>query len=77
MTIKGYFEREKSLDAEIETYIDIVKSNHELDINWVDSAYKSDMDSIKVIEYEKWFKSLSKDIYLAEGWRVVNDIEES
>lgn len=74
---KGYFEREKSLDAEIETYIDIVKSNHELDINWVDSAYKSDMDSIKVIEYEKWFKSLSKDIYLAEGWRVVNDIEES
>ena len=74
---KGYFQREKSLDAEIETYIDIVKSNHELDINWVDSAYKSDMDSIKVIEYEKWFKSLSKDIYLAEGWRVVNDIEES
>ena len=74
---QDYFEREKALDLEIETYSDILKSDTELDVNWVNSAYKSELDSSKVIEYEKWFKSLSQDIYLAEGWRVVNDIEES
>jgi carboxyl-terminal processing protease len=74
---QDYFEREKALDLEIETYSDILKSDTELDVNWVNSAYKSELDSLKVIEYEKWFKSLSQDIYLAEGWRVVNDIEES
>ena len=75
--VEYYFEREKALDLEIETYSDILKSDTELDVNWVNSAYKSELDSSKVIEYEKWFKSLSQDIYLAEGWRVVNDIEES
>jgi hypothetical protein len=32
---------------------------------------------LDIMKYEKWFKSLSRDIYLAEGIRVVNDIENT
>tara|TARA_B100000780_G_scaffold115476_1_gene80988 strand:- start:1444 stop:3534 length:2091 start_codon:yes stop_codon:yes gene_type:complete len=71
----SYFERERALDSEVKDFSETLKSKSELDVNWVYSIVPPNADSSKVIEYEKWFKALSRDIYLAEGFRVVNDIE--
>lgn len=71
----SYFERERALDSEVKDFSETLKSKSQLDVNWVYSIVPPNADSSKVIEYEKWFKALSRDIYLAEGFRVVNDIE--
>ena len=46
-------------------------------IDWVNKGSRENLDSLDIIKYEKWFKSLSRDMYLAEGIRVVNDIENT
>jgi carboxyl-terminal processing protease len=72
-----YFEREQNLDKEIKKYSDVLESENQLKIDWVDKDFRENLDSLDIIKYEKWFKSLSRDIYLAEGIRVVNDIENT
>ena len=75
LSYRDYFEREQNLNKEIKKYSDVLESENQLKIDWVDKDFRENLDSLDIMKYEKWFKSLSRDIYLAEGIRVVNDIE--
>lgn len=77
LNYRDYFEREQNLDKEIKKYSDVLESKNQLKIDWVDMDSRENLDSLDIVKFENWFKSLSRDIYLAEGIRVVNDIEES
>ena len=77
LNYRDYFEREQNLDKEIKKYSDVLESKNQLKIDWVDMDARENLDSLDIVKFENWFKSLSRDIYLAEGIRVVNDIEES
>jgi hypothetical protein len=77
LSYRDYFEREKNLNKEIKKYSDVLESENQLKIDWVDKDFRENLDSLDIMKYEKWFKSLSRDIYLAEGIRVVNDIENT
>ena len=77
LSYRDYFEREQNLNKEIKKYSDVLESENQLKIDWVDKDFRENLDSLDIMKYEKWFKSLSRDIYLAEGIRVVNDIENT
>tara|TARA_Y100000389_G_C17299738_1_gene432316 strand:- start:187 stop:897 length:711 start_codon:yes stop_codon:yes gene_type:complete len=77
LNYRDYFEREQNLDKEIKKYSDVLESKNQLKIDWVDMDARENLDSLDIVKFENWFKTLSRDIYLAEGIRVVNDIEES
>lgn len=77
LNYRDYFEREQNLDKEIKKYSDVLESKNQLKIDWVDMDSRENLDSLDIVKFENWFKTLSRDIYLAEGIRVVNDIEES
>ena len=77
LSYHNYFEREKNIDKEIKKYSDVLESENQVKIDWVNKGSRENLDSLDIIKYEKWFKSLSRDMYLAEGIRVVNDIENT
>jgi len=77
LSYRDYFDREQNLNKEIKKYSDVLESENQLKIDWADKEFKENLDSLDIMKYEKWFKSLSRDIYLAEGIRVVNDIENT
>lgn len=70
----AYFAREEAAAAEAATFNDLLKSQEILPVAYAFLGQESTLDSGKAIEYTRWFKNLSTDIYLGEAMRIVGEM---
>ena len=70
----AYFAREEAAETEAEAFDDLLKSTEVLPIAYAFPGQESTLDSGKVIEYTRWFKGLSTDMYLGEAYRIVGEM---
>lgn len=70
----AFYEREKRADKEVEAFEDLLVSSDSLTVEYATPQFKSQLESSKQEEFDRWFKNISKDIYLGEAYRIVGDI---